>query len=463
MKIEQIYTGCLSQAAYYIESKGEAAVIDPLRDTQAHLTKAAQDGASIRYIFETHFHADFVSGHLELADATGADIVFGPNAETTYPAHIAADGEVFMIGELTLEVLHTPGHTLESVCYLLKDSKGKALALFTGDTLFIGDVGRPDVAQRDDGTLSSELLAGMLYESLVQKILPLPDDVLIYPAHGAGSACGKHMSKETFDTLGNQKRLNYALQTMEKNAFVQAVLQGLPPAPAYFVQNVQLNRAGYEPVDQVLARALKALDADAFECMRHTGEYVVLDTRAAGSFAEAHIPGSINIGIKGSFAPWVGALIEDIHQPLLIVADAGMEQEVALRLARVGFHNSFGYLSGGLQTWIARGFAVDTVASISGEAFMSAYADGQVKVLDVRSQGEYDKEHLIGAESMPLASYKQFIAAVEEEQDCYVYCAGGYRSMMFISLMKQAGVTANMVNVNGGMAALKALSNNKHV
>lgn len=457
MKIEQLYTGCLSQGAYYIESKGEAAVIDPLRDTQTYLAKASQDGARIRYIFETHFHADFVSGHLELAEATGANIVFGPNAETAYPAHIAADGEVFTIGELTLQVIHTPGHTLESVCYLLKDNKGKAAALFTGDTLFIGDVGRPDVAQRADGTLSSEMLAGMLYESLIHKILPLPDDLLIYPAHGAGSACGKHMSKETFDTLGNQKRFNYALQPMEKEAFVQAVLQGLPPAPAYFVQNVQLNRAGYEPVDQVLARALKALDADTFAHMRHTGNYIVLDTRAAGSFAEAHIPGSINIGIQGSFAPWVGALIEDIHQPLLIVADVGMEQEVALRLARVGFHNSCGYLSGGMEAWIAGGFAVDTVASVPGEVFMSAYTEGQAKVLDVRSESEYEREHLIGAESMPLAHYKQFVTALADEQDCYVYCAGGYRSMLFISLMKRAGVAASMVNVNGGMAGLKEL------
>lgn len=457
MKIEQIYTACLSQGAYYIESMGEAAVIDPLRDTQVYLEKAKEHGARIRYIFETHFHADFISGHLELAAETGADIVFGPNAKPVYRAYNASDGEVFPIGALCLEVIHTPGHTLESVCYLLKDAHGKALALFTGDTLFIGDVGRPDLAQGNDTSLTKELLAGMLYDSLVQKIVPLPDDVLIYPAHGAGSACGKHMSRETVDTLGNQKRVNYALQVMEKDEFIQTVLHGLQPAPAYFAQNVQMNKVGYDRMDGIVERALNTLDPATFEEMRRTGDYLVLDTRPAESFAQAHIAGSINIGIQGGFAPWVGAIVEDVNQALLVIAEKGKEQEVAIRLARVGFHKSAGYLLGGMEAWIAQGYPVETVDTLLADAFIDRHVEGKLRLLDVRTKDEYSAAHLPGAQSMPLAAYRQCISQLENEQTYYVYCAGGYRSMLFISLMKRAGIKASLININGGFTALKKL------
>ena len=448
MKIEQIYTGCLSQGAYYVESMGEAIVIDPLRDIQVYLDKAAADNAHIKYIFETHFHADFVSGHLDLASATGADIVFGPNAQPRYRARIANDGEAFRVGKLTVEVLHTPGHTLESVCYLLKDENQTARALFTGDTLFIGDVGRPDLAQGTGDTLTKEMLAGMLYDSLIAKVLPLPDEVLIYPAHGAGSACGKHMSKETFDTLGNQKRVNYALQPMNRGEFINTVLNGLQSPPAYFPQTVKMNVSGYEKVNKVIERAIKPLDPTVFELMRRTGEYFVLDTRSAGSFATGHIPGSINIALKGSFAPWV-------DQPLLIVVDTGTEAEVALRLARVGFDKSFGYLSGGVSAWIECGYPVETVDTVSAEDFISAYSEEEFAVLDVRTVTEYNVEHLPRAQSLPLASYRDFLTQLEEGERYCVYCAGGYRSMIFISLMKRAGLTATLTNVNGGLEALK--------
>lgn len=401
MKIEQIYTGCLAQGAYYVESEHEAVVIDPLREVKPYVDKAARNGAKIRYVLETHFHADFVSGHIDLARATGATIVYGPNAKTTFEAHVAADGEEIRIGKVSFIVLHTPGHTMESTCYLLRDENGKDVAIFTGDTLFIGDVGRPDLAQSSE--LTKEDLAGHLHDSLRNKIIPLSDDIIVYPAHGAGSACGKNMSRETSDTLGRQKKTNYALRDITKSQFIKEVTDGLMPPPTYFPENVRMNREGYDSIDNVLERGCRPLDPEAFEAVANETGALILDTRDPDSFSKGFIPNSVNIGLDGSFAPWVGALIPDIRQPLLIVTDEQREQEVVTRLARVGYDHAIGYLQGGITAWMNAGKEVDTVESIGASQLaehLSTRSGGIV--VDVRKPHEYAAGHVEGAVNLPL-------------------------------------------------------------
>ena len=453
MKIEQIYTGCLAQGAYYIESNGEAVIIDPLRETQPYLERARQSGAKIKYVLETHFHADFVSGHLDLSKKTGAPVVYGPNANPQFDAHIATDGEVLNVGKVTITVLHTPGHTMESTTYLLKDENGKPHAIFSGDTLFIGDVGRPDLAQKM-GTLTQEDLAGFLYDSLHNKIMPLPDDVIVYPAHGAGSACGKNMSKETFDTLGNQKQHNYALKAATKEQFIKEVTDGLLPPPAYFPQNVALNKGVIESVDSVKERGMRALTPDQFELVAETEGALVLDTRNAEDFKDGFIPRSINIGIKGDFAPWVGSMIPDVKHALLLVIDEGMEDEVVTRLARVGYDNVFGFLKGGINAWKASGKEVDTIERIDAEEFAKRFQANKLRVVDVRKDGEYEAEHVDGAWHASLQYINQNLAAFSKEEPNYVHCAGGYRSMIAASLLKARGYH-NLVEVRGGFNAIK--------
>lgn len=455
MKIEQIYTGCLAQGAYYIESEGEAVVIDPLREIDSYLQKAARNGATIKYVFETHFHADFVSGHLDLAKATGATIVYGPTATPSFNAHIARDGEVFTIGKVTITVLHTPGHTMESSCYLLKDAQGKEVALFSGDTLFIGDVGRPDLAQKADH-ITQEDLAGFLYDSLRHKIMPLPDSVTVYPAHGAGSACGKNMSKETTDTLGHQKETNYALRPdMTKEEFIQEVTTGLTAPPQYFPLNVQLNKQGYESINEVLRKGTHPLGVEAFEAAANETNALILDTRDPQVFAEGFIPNSINIGIDGNFAPWVGALIPDIKQAILIVAEEGRQEEVVTRLARVGYDNAIGYLEGGMAAWQKAGKEIDTITSISAAELAAVYeANPDINVLDVRKKSEFDAEHVKGAVNASLDYVNESMQQVNRDKTSYVHCAGGYRSMIFISILKARGFD-NLVDVKGGFKAMK--------
>ena len=450
MIIEQLYTGCLAQGAYYIESDGEAAVIDPLRETTPYLKKAERNGVRIKYVFETHFHADFVSGHLDLAKKTGAAIVYGPNAKTGFEAHHAQDGEEFPLGKITIKALHTPGHTLESTTYLLIDEHGKNHAIFTGDTLFIGDVGRPDLAIKGD--LTEHDLAGMLYDSLHTKIMPLENDVIVYPAHGAGSACGKNMSKETMDTLGNQKRFNYALQAQSKEVFIKAVLDGLTKAPAYFAENARLNKEGYDAIDEVMERGQQALSPDAFEAAVNEMGALVLDVRDAQEFAKGFIPNSINIGLHGQFAPWVGALIPDLKQPLALVTSVGEEEETVLRLARVGYDHSIGYLDGGFASWQKAGKETDTVVSVSAKEFAGQYGNG--KVVDVRRPDEFAVEHVKNAENLPLDNLNDHMADVEKNEPVYIHCAGGYRSMVAASILKARGFD-NLINIEGGLAAIK--------
>ena len=452
MKIEQIYTGCLAQGAYYIKSEGEAVVIDPLREVSPYIERAAKDGAKIKYVFETHFHADFVSGHLDLSEKTGAPIVFGPNAKTGFEAHIATDGEEFQVGKVKIRVLHTPGHTMESACYLLLDENGKETALFSGDTLFIGDVGRPDLAQKSDLTVND--LAGYLYDSLRSKIMPLPNDVIVYPAHGAGSACGKNMSKETTDTLGNQKMFNYALRAdMTKEEFIKEVTNGLPKPPQYFPQNVKMNKDGYESIDVVMARGDKALSPVAFEAAANETGAVVLDTRSAKVFNKEFIPNSINIGLKGDFAPWVGALIPDIKQELLLVTEAGEEEETVLRLARVGYDNVIGYLDGGMKAWKEAGQETDSITSLSAEELAEKIEKENVLVIDVRRPSEFAAEHVDGAKNLPLDTINDLMTEFPKNQTIYIHCAGGYRSMIAASILKSRGYD-NLVDVAGGFAAI---------
>jgi hydroxyacylglutathione hydrolase len=451
--VEQIYTGCLAQGAYYIESDGEAVIIDPLRETQPYLERAKNSGARITYILETHFHADFVSGHVDLAKKTGATIVYGPNANPSFPAHIATDGEEFKVGRVTIRVLHTPGHTMESTTYLLIDENGREHSIFTGDTLFIGDVGRPDLAQKA-GSLTQEDLAGFLYESLHSKIMTLPDHVIVYPAHGAGSACGKNMSKETWDTLGNQKKTNYALKAATKEDFIREVTDGLLPPPAYFPQNVAMNKGFIPSVDDVKERGLRALTPDQFELVAETEGALVLDTRNAETFKDAFIPRSINIGIKGDFAPWVGAMIPDVKQPLLLVTDEGMEDEVVTRLARVGYDNVFGYLKGGVEAWKSSGKEVDSIERIDAAEFAKRFNAGKLRVVDVRKDGEYAAEHVDGAWHASLQFINQNLAAFSTDETNYVHCAGGYRSMIAASILKARGYH-NLVEVRGGFNAIK--------
>lgn len=453
MKVEQIYTGCLAQGAYYIQSEGEAVIIDPLREVGAYLERAEKDGAKIKYVLETHFHADFVSGHLDLANKTGAQIVYGPTAKPTFNAHIATDGEVLTVGKVRIKVLHTPGHTMESTTYLLKDEYGKDHAIFSGDTLFLGDVGRPDLAQKA-AHLTQEELAGMLFDSLRNKIMPLADDIIVYPAHGAGSACGKNMMKETVDTLGNQKKFNYALRAdMTRDEFIKEVTDGLLPPPAYFPENVKMNKEGYESIDAVLSKGTRAFSVEGFELIANETGALILDTRKAQEFAVGFIPNSINIGIDGSFAPWVGALIPGITQPILIVADEGREKEIVTRLARVGYDNTLGYLDGGFAAWVKANKDIDRIESISANEFSRRFKATALQVFDVRKPGEFEAEHVDGAESTPLDFLNQHLAEIPKEGDVYLYCAGGYRSMITASILKSRGWN-NVIDVAGGFKAI---------
>ncbi|MDR6784193.1 hydroxyacylglutathione hydrolase [Pedobacter africanus] len=453
MKIEQIYTGCLAEAAYYIESNGEAAIIDPLREVEPYLKKAVKDNAVIKYIFETHFHADFVSGHVDLAGKSGATIVYGPTAKTSFESHIASDGEQFKVGELTITVLHTPGHTPESTTYLLTDKNGKPYCIFTGDTLFIGDVGRPDLAQQGD--LTMEDMAGTLYDSLQEKILSLPDDVLVYPAHGAGSACGKNMSKETFDTLGHQKEVNYALKATSRAQFIKEVTDGILPPPQYFAKNAAMNKNGYESFDEVYEKGLKPLAPAEFEAMANLTGALVLDTRDPQVFAKGFVPSSVNIGLNGQFAPWVGALVTDLKQPLLLVCDEGKEEEAITRLARVGYDNTIGYLEGSIAAWQQAGKDIDTVKSISAAEFESIVNEDEgIRVLDVRKPGEYESEHLEMTMTRPLDYINDWTSEIDHNGTYYIHCAGGYRSMIAASILKARGVE-RVIDIAGGYGAIK--------
>lgn len=451
MTVEQIYTGCLAQGAYYIASNGEAVIIDPLREVGPYLDRAEKDGVTIKYILETHFHADFVSGHIDLAAKTGAKIVYGPTANTAFDCHIAQDGEVLKVGDVTIHVLHTPGHTMESTTYLLKDESGEDHAIFSGDTLFLGDVGRPDLAQKA-ATMTQEDLAGILFDSLRNKIMVLGDDVIVYPGHGAGSSCGKNMSKETVGTIGEQKATNYALRAnMTKEEFVAEVTDGLLPPPAYFPENVRLNKTGYESLDKVMERGLRPLSVDAFEVAANETDALILDTRHQDTFIHGFIPQSIFIGIKGSFAMWVGALIPDIKQEILVVADPGMEEEVVTRLSRVGYDNCIGFLDGGFDAWKNSGKEVDALSQVTAEELKGIEG---ATVVDVRKSGEYLSEHLIDAIHVELDYINDQMASVPQEGTFYVHCAGGYRSVIASSILKARGYH-NMVDVAGGFKAIK--------
>lgn len=455
MKIEQIYTGCIAHAAYYVESNGEAAIFDPLREVGPYIQKAEKAGASIKYVFETHFHADFVSGHLDLAQKTGAQIVFGPTAKPAFEALIAEDGQVFHVGACQVKAIHTPGHTLESTTYLLIDETGQEHGIITGDTLFIGDVGRPDLAQHVIEDLTEEKLAGYLFESLRNKIMPLADHLIVYPNHGAGSACGKMMSKETTDTLGNQKKTNYALQPdMTKEEFIKAVLTGLTAPPGYFPKNVLMNIQGYESLDAVMARGSKALSPQAFEAAANETMALILDSREADEFAQGFIPNSVNIGLDSNFAMWVGELIPDIKQEILLVTTPGKEQETITRLARVGYDFAIGFLDGGIESWKKLGKELNHVERISASEFETRYQSGDLIFFDVRKTSEFLSEHLVGAINTPLGTINEHLAQFPKESPFVLHCAGGYRSMIAASILKQRGWD-NFVDVRGGFAALK--------
>tara|TARA_B100000965_G_C19596970_1_gene760719 strand:- start:219 stop:1625 length:1407 start_codon:yes stop_codon:yes gene_type:complete len=452
MKVEQIYTGCLAQGAYYIESEGEVAIIDPLREVKPYMEKTEKNGAKIKYIFETHFHADFVSGHLTLAKQSGATIIYGPTAKTNFDALIAEDQQEFKLGAVTIKVLHTPGHTMESTTYLLKDENGKDVAIFTGDTLFLGDVGRPDLAQKA-ASLTQEELAATLYKSLRTQIMPLADDVTVYPGHGAGSACGKNMMKETVDTLGNQKKMNYALRAdMTEDEFVKEVTDGLLPPPQYFPQNVQMNKEGYQDIDEILSKGTQALSPEAFEAAANETDAVILDVRHQSEFVQGHIPRSIFIGLDGDFAPWVGALIADVKQPILLITPEGREEEAVTRLSRVGFDNTLGFLAGGFEAWKAEK-EYDTMSSIPADEFASNYEEN-MPIIDVRKESEFKAEHLDKATNIPLSFVNEHLAELPKEVSFYVHCAGGYRSVIAGSILKSRGVH-NLINVEGGFGALK--------
>ncbi|HCZ07558.1 MAG TPA: MBL fold metallo-hydrolase [Flavobacteriales bacterium] len=454
MKVEQIYTGCLAQGAYYIECCDEAVVIDPLREVQQYIDRAEAGGKKIKYIFETHFHADFVSGHVTLAEKTGAPIVFGPNAQPKFQAHIAEHGEVFQVGKVTIEVIHTPGHTMESTTYLLRDKAGKPHAIFTGDTLFLGDVGRPDLAQKS-ADMTQEMLAGTLFDSLRNKLMTLPDEVIVYPGHGAGSACGKNMSSETVGTLGDQKANNYALRAdMTKSEFVAEVTNGLLPPPAYFPLNVKLNKEGYVSIDEVLAQGGRGLSPAAFEAAANETNAVILDVRSMDAFATAHVPRSTFIGLDGNFAPWVGAMIVDVKQPILLVTDQDKVEEAITRLSRVGFDHVLGYLEGGIAEWKKAGMEVDAITSVGAEEFSRLRKNSDIKVIDVRKPGEYLSEHIVEAESIPLVALNGHLAEIPAEGDFYLHCLSGYRSLIAMSILKARGFH-NGTNVLGGFNAIK--------
>lgn len=454
MKVEQIYTGCIAHAAYYIESNGEAAIFDPLREVQPYIDKATKDGAEIKYVFETHFHADFVSGHLDLAKKTGAQIVFGPTAKPGFEALVAEDNQVFKIGNYQVKVLHTPGHTMESTTYLLVDENEEMHGIITGDTLFIGDVGRPDLAQHVIEDLTEEKLAAHLYDSLRNKILPLPNHLIVYPNHGAGSACGKMMSNETTDTLGNQKATNYALQDMTKEEFIEKLLDGLTAPPGYFPKNVLMNIQGYESIDDVIDRGEQPLEADAFEAAANETGALILDTREAENFKEDFIPNSINIGLDSNFAMWVGELIPDIKQQILLVTEPGKEEESIIRLARVGYDHAIGYLKGGFDTWKKANRETDQVNRLDVDEFLTNFNKDEIKVFDVRKKSEFDSQHLIGAENTPLNQINEYLAEFPKDKKFAIHCAGGYRSMIASSILKQRGWD-NFVDVRGGFDEIK--------
>jgi glyoxylase-like metal-dependent hydrolase (beta-lactamase superfamily II)/rhodanese-related sulfurtransferase len=456
MIVEQIYTGCLAQGAYYIESNGEAAVIDPLREVEPYLQRAEKNNATIKYIFETHFHADFVSGHLTLSNKTKAPIVFGPLADPDFDVIIAKDGQSFQIGDVTITALHTPGHTMESTTYLLRDAKGKDHAIFSGDTLFLGDVGRPDLAQKK-GAMTQEQLAETLYDSLRNKIMPLADDITVYPAHGAGSACGKKMMKETVDTLGNQKKVNYALrEDMTKEEFVNEVIDGLLPPPQYFPENVRLNKSGYEDIDEIMEKGKIPLSPSKFEAIANQSGAVILDVRSADEFSIGHIPNSIFIGIDGGFAPWVGTLIGDTQHPIILVTPEGREEETITRLSRVGFDNTLGYLEGGITAWTAAGKDIEQIENISAAQLQTKIEEGAA-LFDVRKENEYDSVHIPNATLIPLDKINESLNHHDFEKAFYLHCAGGYRSMIALSILKNRGFHGG-VNVVGGMKAIKVTS-----
>jgi glyoxylase-like metal-dependent hydrolase (beta-lactamase superfamily II)/rhodanese-related sulfurtransferase len=453
MNVEQIYTGCLAQGAYYITSDGEAAIIDPLRETKPYMDKLSKDGVKLKYIFETHFHADFVSGHLDLSKKTGAPIVYGPTAKPEFDAIIAKDEQEFKIGKLTIVALHTPGHTLESTTYLLKDENGQPYCIFSGDTLFLGDVGRPDLAQKA-AHMTQEELAGLLYDSLMNKIMPLPDEVIVYPAHGAGSACGKNMMKETVDTLGNQKKVNYALKQPNKESFIKAVLDGLLPPPKYFGMNVAMNKQGYQNFDTVLKKGLNPIEPKELEAIAEATNALILDTRPAAEFYQGFVPNSINIGLKGDFAPWVGAMIVDVQQPIILVCTPNTEEEAITRLSRVGFDNVVGYLKGGFEAWKQSGFETDTVNRITATQFEQQVNTAKDIVLDVRKPSEYEAEHVENAENKPLDFINEWIKDLNPDTHFYIHCAGGYRSMIAASILQSRGYR-NFTEIEGGFNAIK--------
>ncbi|MEC7454887.1 MAG: rhodanese-like domain-containing protein [Bacteroidota bacterium] len=456
MIVEQIYTGCLAQGAYYIESNGEAAVIDPLREVGPYLQRAEKNNATIKYIFETHFHADFVSGHLTLSNKTNAPIVFGPLADPDFDVIIAKDGQSFSIGDVTITALHTPGHTMESTTYLLRDAKGKDRAIFSGDTLFLGDVGRPDLAQKK-GAMTQEQLAETLYDSLRNQIMPLADDITVYPAHGAGSACGKKMMKETVDTLGNQKKVNYALrEDMTKEEFVNEVIDGLLPPPQYFPENVRLNKNGYEDIDQVIEKGKIPLSPSKFEYIAMQSGAVILDVRSADEFSKGHIPNSIFIGIDGAFAPWVGTLIGDTQHPIILVTPEGREEETITRLSRVGFDNTLGYLEGGITAWTGAGKDIEQIENITATQLQTKIEKGAA-LFDVRKESEYDSVHIPNATLIPLDKINESLNHYDFEKEFYLHCAGGYRSMIALSILKKRGIHGGF-NVAGGMKAIKETS-----
>ncbi len=452
MNIEQIYTGCLAQGAYYITSNGEAAIIDPLRETEPYIKRLQKDGVKLKYVFETHFHADFVSGHVDLSKKTGAPIVYGPNATCEFECISAKDGEEFKVGDVTFKVLHTPGHTMESTTFLLRDETGKDHAIFSGDTLFLGDVGRPDLAQKA-AHMTQDELAGLLYESLMTKIMPLADDVIVYPAHGAGSACGKNMMKETVDSLGNQKRMNYALNQPNKEAFIKAVTEGLLPPPAYFGLNVAMNKKGYESFESVLNNGMQALTPDEFEAVAENTDALILDTRDNTAFYKGFIPQSVNIGLTGDFAPWVGALIVDVKHALLLVTDEGKEEETVTRLSRVGFDNILGHLKGGFAAWLESGKEADLVDRITPDQFAKEVEIGKDKIIDVRKETEYAASHIDEAYNRPLAYINDWVKEINPEEHFYLHCAGGYRSMMAASILQARGYR-NFTEVAGGFDAI---------
>ena len=455
MNIEQIYTGCLAQGAYYVVSENEAFIIDPLRETKPYLDRLAKDGVTLKYIFETHFHADFVSGHLDLSEKTGAPIIYGPTAKPDFEAIIAKDNEIFEIGRIKIKVLHTPGHTMESSTYLLIDENGKEHAIFSGDTLFLGDVGRPDLAQKA-GEITEEDLAGLLYESLQTKIMPLSDDIIVYPAHGAGSACGKNMQKETVDTLGNQRKINYALNQPDKESFVKEVLDGLSPPPKYFGMNVAMNKSGSASFDEVMENGNRPILVEDFEKVAEDAGALILDTRSAAVFHKGFIPNSINIGIKGDFAPWVGAMIVDVRQPILLVSDLGTEEEVITRLSRVGFDHVIGFLEGGFESWEKSGKEIDTVNRISADEFANQFNE-KSKIIDVRKPAEYEAEHVSEAFSRPLDAISDWAGKINDSEHFFVHCAGGYRSMIAASILNSRGIR-NFTEIEGGFNKIKETS-----